>query len=210
MSKKFLFICFLLGMFMFMPAGAHAASDDETITGDVNGDGVLDVTDVMVLANYISNPSAQTLNKDVADVNGDGTVDSSDIDALINKVLGIVTKYYWYVGQTNPSTMTEISPIVSDTSSSGWRLIGTTIGTYNSSSKLYDAINNPISSNPSSNDYWYVAVPSESSLAIYDSDDVEQVSQGNFTKSTTTINNIKYNVYKTAGTSRKFKAYYIY
>lgn len=44
--------------------------------------------------------------------------------------------YYWYVGPTDPSTMTSISPIVTDNSSPGWREIGTTLPT--SGTVLFD------------------------------------------------------------------------
>jgi hypothetical protein len=63
------------------------------------------------------------------DVNGDGKVDVADINEIIKimKEAGGTAEpntYYWYVGQTDPSTMTSISPIVTDNSSPGWRKIG--------------------------------------------------------------------------------------
>ncbi len=74
------------------------------------------------------------------------------------------TQYYWYIGQTDPSTMTEISPIVDDNSSPGWRLIGTTLPNYNSSNRLWNGINNPIDFPRS---YSYIAVPYQP-LQMYD------------------------------------------
>ena len=53
--------------------------------------------------------------------------------------IDVQPNYYWYVGQTDPSTMTDISPIVTDNSSPGWRLIGTTLPTYSASNKLWNA-----------------------------------------------------------------------
>jgi len=119
------------------------------------------------------------------------------------------TVYFWYVGQTNPSTMTEISPIVTDTSSPGWRLIGTQIPTYTFKIPLYNAIENPIVSNPSTNNCWYVALPQNSSLSLY-FDNVNEVTVGNWIKqSNITLNDITYNVYKSVATFRKFSGYVI-
>jgi len=114
---------------------------------------------------------AQSGNNDPlkGDVNGDGKVDVADINAVIEIMkngggTSGETTYYWYVGQTDPSTMTSISPIVTDTSSPGWRLIGTSIPTYSSSNMLWNGdTNNIIFEN---RDYFYVAVPNES-IKIY-------------------------------------------
>ena len=50
--------------------------------GDVNGDGNIDISDIVAVINQI----AQTAEYAHADVNGDGTVDISDIVAIINKI----------------------------------------------------------------------------------------------------------------------------
>lgn len=50
--------------------------------GDVNGDGNIDISDIVAVINQI----AQTAEYADADVNGDGTVDISDIVAIINKI----------------------------------------------------------------------------------------------------------------------------
>ena len=119
------------------------------------------------------------------------------------------TVYFWYVGQTDPSTMTEISPVVDDDTSPGWRLIGTTIPTYTYKNPLYNAVENPIVSNPSKNDYWYVALPQNSSLSLY-FDDVDEVNSGNWKQqSNITLNNVIYYVYKSVATFRKFNGYLI-
>lgn len=56
----------------------------DTIEGDVNGDGSVDVADISAI---ISN-MAGTSNYDKADVNGDGTVDVADISAVISIMAG--------------------------------------------------------------------------------------------------------------------------
>ena len=49
---------------------------------DINGDGVIDSTDVMALFNAIN--SGDDLDATVADVNGDGVIDARDVMALYN------------------------------------------------------------------------------------------------------------------------------
>ena len=102
------------------------------------------------------------------------------------------TTYYWYVGQTDPSTMTEISPIVDDLTSPGWRLIGTTLPNYSSSNMLWDGANNNISF--STRDYYYLALPSNS-LELYNSGGDNEM-DGCTSLGTKVINNITYYVYK--------------
>ena len=54
--------------------------------GDVNGDGSVDVGDIMNVINCMAGIS---LNADKADVNGDGSIDVGDIMAIINKMAGL-------------------------------------------------------------------------------------------------------------------------
>ena len=56
-------------------------------TGDVNGDGTINVSDITKLINVIM--GIIDLPDEFADVNGDGTVNVSDITALVNIILGI-------------------------------------------------------------------------------------------------------------------------
>lgn len=113
MKRIYLFV--LTALMMLMSTSAMAQS--ETIKGDVNGDGVVDVADIAAVIKIMTN-------------NGD-----------------IQKKYYWYVGQENPANMTSISPIVDDNTSPGWRLIGTSIPEYNISNKLWDGVTNGITFN---------------------------------------------------------------
>ncbi len=48
--------------------------------GDIDGDGVIDVNDVMALSGAIN--SGDDLDAAIADVNGDGVVDTFDVMAL--------------------------------------------------------------------------------------------------------------------------------
>ena len=143
----------------------------------------------------------------VGDVNGDGKVDVADIVAILKimKDAGGTSEeptYYWYVGQINPSTMTSISPIVTDTSSPGWRFTGNTLtATY-----FYDSTANPISSNPSQNAVWYFALPDNTGLGVFDAQNTNYATGTPI--STVTIGGVKYNIWNT-GSSRKFGAYNI-
>ncbi|MGM9868549.1 MAG: M6 family metalloprotease domain-containing protein [Sodaliphilus sp.] len=56
------------------------------ITGDINGDGVVNVSDVTALINTILGDAS--FSHEVCDINADGEVNVSDVTALINSILG--------------------------------------------------------------------------------------------------------------------------
>ena len=64
---------------------AHYPNVAAGLTGDVNGDGRINVSDVAALINMIL--GLETMNQSSADVNGDGRVNVSDVSALINIIL---------------------------------------------------------------------------------------------------------------------------
>ena len=115
----------------------------------------------------------------------------------------VETVYYWYVGQTNPSTMTSISPIVNDMSSPGWRLIGTTLPEYNPDNKLWSA-NNIITTGESLAKQ-YIAIPANSSACPRDGFGSDASTVDIYNKlSNVTISGVEYKVYETVGKSRKY------
>lgn len=57
------------------------------LRGDVNGNGVVDISDVTALINYVLTGNAQGLDLNAANVNGDNNVDISDVTTLIGYVL---------------------------------------------------------------------------------------------------------------------------
>ncbi|MBQ9218274.1 MAG: dockerin type I repeat-containing protein, partial [Muribaculaceae bacterium] len=59
--------------------------DLDRVTGDVNGDGAVDVADVNLVINMMLGKAAQV---PAADISGDGTVDVSDANIVINIMLG--------------------------------------------------------------------------------------------------------------------------
>jgi hypothetical protein len=60
--------------------------DEDVTPGDVNNDGVVNISDVTVLISYVLSNSG-TINVQAADLNGDGNVNISDVTMLINQVL---------------------------------------------------------------------------------------------------------------------------
>ena len=57
------------------------------LTGDVNGDGIVDVSDYIGIANYIMGSAPSGFNAKAADVNGDGLIDVSDYIGVANIIL---------------------------------------------------------------------------------------------------------------------------
>ena len=168
----------LLAAFFMLFGTSAMAQVDSTLEGDVNGDGVVDIADITAVI------------------------------AIIKQNAEANPTYYWYVGITDPSTMTSISPIVTDNTSPGWRLIGTTIPTYSASNKLFDDSSNRISFGGRLE--WYVAIPTKSSAIVRDGlgNDGTQVAIC-VKQSNVTINGIEYKVFKSDGTERSF-SYPIY
>lgn len=151
---------------------------------------------------FVAAMNVQTLSAQTnGDVNNDGTVNEADITAIIEimkEANGVgPKKYYWYAGQENPANMTSISPIVTDKSSPGWRLIGTSIPEYNISNKLWDGVTNGITFN--ARDIYYYVVPSNN-IKIYD--DTGASVMDVFTTSEVTIEGVKYYVYTSNSKAR--------
>lgn len=67
-------------------------------------------------------------------------------------------EYYWYVGNTDPSTMSSTSPEVSDTTTPGWRKIGKTLPSYSKNSPLWTT-EYTININESKTETFYLALP---------------------------------------------------
>lgn len=88
---------------LFVPVGTYNAYSKATcwkefahilddITGpakgDVNGDGVIDISDVNILLNIVLGKDTASKYDGRADVTGDGSVDISDVNSCLNIVLG--------------------------------------------------------------------------------------------------------------------------
>ena len=59
----------------------------ETVSGDVNDDGIVSAADFLKLVQYIINPEKQICSKTL-DMNGDGKIDSADATELKKLFLG--------------------------------------------------------------------------------------------------------------------------
>ena len=62
--------------------------EDNKLLGDVNGDGIVDVVDVVALIDYVLGNNPQPFDAEAADMNEDKLIDVQDVVALIDKVLG--------------------------------------------------------------------------------------------------------------------------
>ena len=149
---------------------------------------------------------AQSNEPQKGDVNEDGFVDVADVIAVINIIQdqsGGDKTYYWYVGQTNPSTMSSITPIVDDMTSPGWREIGTTLPNYSSSNKLWSATN--VITTGTSLAKQYIAIPAKSSACPRDGGGNDASTVDIYTQlSNVSISGVTYKVYETVGKSRKY------
>ncbi len=81
-------------------AGATTLSTPKR--GDVNGDGRRNVSDIMLIVNYILGQANEDFNTVLADLNNDGNVNVSDIMILVNIILGMP-----YDDPDNPSLPTD-------------------------------------------------------------------------------------------------------
>jgi hypothetical protein len=61
--------------------------EEVVVKGDANGDGIVDVSDYIGIANYIMGNIPAGFNEQAADVNGDGVIDVSDYIGVANIIL---------------------------------------------------------------------------------------------------------------------------
>jgi hypothetical protein len=54
------------------------------LLGDVNFDGTVDVTDVVIVVNHFQSETTDELDFNVADINGDGMIDVTDVVGIVN------------------------------------------------------------------------------------------------------------------------------
>ena len=73
-----------------VPFGDETCTVTQTATGmpgDVNNDGVVNITDVTVLINAVMTESFGSINTANADMNNDGNINITDVTMLINAVM---------------------------------------------------------------------------------------------------------------------------
>lgn len=142
------------------------------------------------------------------DVNKDGVVNEQDIAAILaimakNNGVAEKTKYYWYTGTTNPSTMTSISPIVTDNTSPGWREIGTSVPTYSKTTPLWNSDKGVILYGDAKVTA-YVAMPSNNIKYRNDITGEDLTSELWESIGSKTINNVNYILYKSILPLKRF------
>lgn len=65
----------------------EAEGSSERILGDVNGDGLVNITDAVALTNHVLGNTPEVFYEDAADVNEDSEINITDVTALINLIL---------------------------------------------------------------------------------------------------------------------------
>jgi hypothetical protein len=85
-----------------LPAGAHELTkqstgnlfyislsvENQSLMGDVNGDGAIDISDVLCVVDYILGKKVEPFDASVADLNTDQAIDISDVLLIVDVILG--------------------------------------------------------------------------------------------------------------------------
>ena len=145
---------------MLLSVGAFAQSENNgtPLKGDVNGDGKVDVADIAAIIQIMKN--------------GGGTAET--------------TKYYWYVGQTDPSTMSSISGTADFNNGGGWTSTGNSVP---------ETITQLVKGFDSSKDI-FAAVPITSGTTLKPvASDMSTIDTSVHTGSTKTLNGVNYQIY---------------
>ena len=72
-----------LPLAMLLASAGQAIADDGNMKGDANGDGVINMTDAVVVTNRFHNISTPECPLN-ADANGDGVINMTDVVVIIN------------------------------------------------------------------------------------------------------------------------------
>lgn len=149
----------LLAAFFMLFGTSAMAQVDSTLEGDVNGDGVVDIADITAVI------------------------------AIIKQNAEANPTYYWYAGQTKPTSMTG-NPTSDDTNftNNKWHTL------------TASQINKTITGGTSGQS-WYVAVPTSKNMVPVASDMQTKLTWA--TPTNITINNIKYDVWTSTSTSSR-------
>ena len=69
--------------------GYKVTIEPATIPGDVNGDGLVNVTDIVATVNYIMEKPSDNFNEEAADLNGDGSINVTDIVKMVSIIMSV-------------------------------------------------------------------------------------------------------------------------
>ena len=89
---------------VIMPETISILSVDNYLTGDVNGDGDVDISDAVCIVNHVVGKETPKYSEAAADVNCDGTVDIADAVRVINLIVGKIAAF---ARQRNSVTLPE-------------------------------------------------------------------------------------------------------
>lgn len=147
----------LLAAFFMLFGTSTMAQVDSTLEGDVNGDGVVDIADITAVI------------------------------AIIKQNAEANPTYYWYAGQTEPTSMTSNPTPSSEFTCNNWFEIGTTLPT-----SVVQQVTGGANGKA-----WYAAMPTDAGLVAVTNADTRDTS---ITKEKTiTINGVKYDVWYAGG-----------
>lgn len=73
---------------VLLDEGKLPGSTPDVLIGDVNGDGLVNITDVVCLTNYVLGKNPDPFILAAADLNGDDGINISDVVALVDLILG--------------------------------------------------------------------------------------------------------------------------
>ena len=157
----------LMMLAALMLMGTSAMAQSETLKGDVNGDGAVDVADIAAAIKVMHDTGWTP------------------------------TKYYWYVGQENPAELDEsFDPedvTVTDKTSPGWRYIGTAIPVYSRLHQFWVDDDGEIVFNEEKT--IYLALPSEDIKYRNEISD-EDMTEDEYKVSKKLINGVEYTIWE--------------
>jgi hypothetical protein len=75
------------GLSVSLPKADITLSVNNSLKGDANGDGNVNIADAISIVDHLLGRGTSTFNEAAADVNGDGVVDIADAVAIVNKII---------------------------------------------------------------------------------------------------------------------------
>ena len=105
LSKSKVFLPVVLVVFLIFMITATGAA--QTILGDINGDGRIDVKDVVLIQKHILGKISLTAQqREVADVNGDGLLDARDVALMMQRSIGKISTFPLQVNKVDDVNLT--------------------------------------------------------------------------------------------------------
>jgi uncharacterized repeat protein (TIGR02543 family) len=103
-SKKILISALLMLSILIIITATGLA---QTLMGDVNGDGSIDVRDVIFIQRHVLNFITLTAQqRELADVNGDGLIDARDVTLVMQRAIGKITSFPLQVAKVDEVIIT--------------------------------------------------------------------------------------------------------